>query len=333
MYRLLAILALSVLLGACGATDDGASTSSAQTPAAEAAGEPAAAPAAEPVAAPAPAETEAADAAPAEAPTEPAEAPEPAPAEEPAAPATLSAEAATAPAPAPAPPATTEAIVPPPVDTGKWVAGKHYFVIEPQQARVTQSDKVEVVEVFSYGCPACSYAQPFMLRLAKSLPDYAVMDFLPASFLPTENWPLYQRAWYTADAFGVAYEAHDAMFDAIWKGDRPLGTFDEASGRPKPRDKWPQIEDVAKFYAQYGVDPAQFVATSKSFTVNTRMKRADQLMKSWMVGETPTIVIDGRYRITGRSAGTYDQMIELTLWLAQKERNAMQTAAARAAAD
>ena len=211
-----------------------------------------------------------------------------------------------------------------PVDTGKWVEGKNYFLIQPQQPRLTTSDKIQVVEVFSYGCPACNSAHAFMQKLAKSLPAYAEMDYLPVSFRPDENFPLYQRAFYTAQAFGVARKAHDAMFDAVWKSGE-LGTYNLKTGRPKPHDDWPDMQDIARFYAQYGVDPAQFVATSQSFAINTKMKRADQLIKNWQVNSTPTVVIDGKYRYTANSAGGYQQMLEMTDWLVQKERHAMQS--------
>lgn len=215
-------------------------------------------------------------------------------------------------------------IVPPPPPAA-WVAGEHYFVLEPQQARLHAGDKVEVVEVFSYGCPACHRAEPFMRKLVQSLPAYAHMGYLPVSFRPDENFPLYQRAFYTAKVFGVARQAHDDMFKAIWV-DHTLATYDAATGRPKPKDEWPGIKDVAQFYASYGVDPKAFVATAKSFGVDTKMRRADQMIQNWGVRSTPTIVINGKYRLTPASAGSYSKMIELALWLAQKARHDMQTA-------
>lgn len=224
-------------------------------------------------------------------------------------------------------PAVSENLPPPvaaAVEDGKWVEGKNYFLLQPQQPRLSTSDKVEVVEVFSYGCPGCYHSQPFMIKLAKSLPAYAEMKYLPVSFRPDENFPLYQRAFYTAQAFGVAKKAHNEMFNAIWKSGE-IGTFDIASGRPKPHDKWPDIKDIAKFYAKYGVDPKQFVATSESFAINTKMKRADQMVKNWMVPGTPSIVIDGKYRYNATSAGGYGQMLEMTEWLVNKEYQAMQS--------
>src|SRR5699024_1322983 len=103
------------------------------------------------------------------------------------------------------------------VDNDKWVAGKNYFVISPRQPRVTNTDKVEVVEVFSFGCPACNHAHTFIDKMKASLPAYATMAYLPAGFRPDEHWVLYQRAYYAAKALGVAGKTYDAMFDATWK--------------------------------------------------------------------------------------------------------------------
>ena len=203
------------------------------------------------------------------------------------------------------------------VDNGKWVAGKNYVVIEPAQP-TTYPGKIEVTEVFSYGCPACNEFHTTVDRIAHSLPANAVMNYLPASFRPDENWPMYQRAYYAAQALGMANKAHDAMFDAVWKSGE-LGTDDLATGKLKPHEAWPTIDDAAKFYARYGVDPKEFVAVANSFSVNTKMKRADELVKAYGVEGTPTMVVNGKYRFDPSTAGGYAQSIELTQWLVAKE--------------
>lgn len=244
---------------------------------------------------------------------------------------TPAASAPTAPTSTPAPAATTSTAtaradsVPPAsqaapfVDNGKWVAGKNYFLIQPSQPKVTNTNKIEVVEAFSFACPACFHAHAFIDKLKASLPSDAVMAYLPVSFRPDENWPVYQRAYYTAQALGVADKTYDALFDATWKTGE-TATYDLSTGRPKPQSEWPDINTLAKFYSKYGVSPDQFVAVSKSFSINTKMKRADELVKDYGVNQTPTIIVDGKYRLTGSSAGSLPKMIELTQWLVAKER-------------
>ena len=204
------------------------------------------------------------------------------------------------------------------VDNGKWVEGKDYFVIEPQQPKVTDTDKVEVVEVFSYGCPACNAAHKTVDKLKAELPPYATMAYLAAGFRPDENWVLYQRAFYAAKALGVADKTYDAMFDATWKTGE-TATYDLGTGRPKPRSQWPTLDDIAKFYSKYGVSPDEFKAVANSFTVNTKIKRADKLIKDYGVPATPTFVIDGKYRFSFTDVGSYEKGIELAKWLVAKE--------------
>lgn len=196
---------------------------------------------------------------------------------------------------------------------GQWQAGKHYFVIEPPQA-TPGGDKVDVVEVFSYGCPACNSFAPIADRLKAALPPNAQMRYVPASFNTAESWPLFQRAFFTAQALGIVDKSHNATFPAVW-GNGPLSIRDAATGRMIK----PTIEDAAKFYAQFGVSAEDFVATANSFAINTSMKRADAWIKATGVDSTPTIVVNGKYRVTGLSAGSWENIIPVVQYLVQKE--------------
>jgi len=229
-----------------------------------------------------------------------------------------SAATTAAAAPAASAPAAPAAPAQPFVDDGKWVEGKNYFRIEPTQSKATSTDKIEVTEVFSYGCPACNQFHPVVEKLAASLPSNAVMAYLPASFIPQENWPMLQRAFFTAKALGVADKGNGAMYDAVWKSGE-LSAMNPAGNGLKPQDALPTIADAAKVYAKYGADPKEFVAVANSFSINTQMKRADDLVKAYGVTGTPTLVIDGKYRFDVSSAGGYPQAVELANWLVAKE--------------
>ena len=82
------------------------------------------------------------------------------------------------------------------------------------------------------------------------------------------------------------------------------------------------IDDLAAFYAQHGVDKAKFLAMSGSFEVESKLQRANTIVKNDGVDGTPSIVVNGKYRVTGASAGGYPQLIELVDWLVQKEIDA-----------
>jgi len=198
-----------------------------------------------------------------------------------------------------------------------WQAGKHYFVIDPPQ-RSDGSGKVEVTEVFSYGCPACNFAHTFIDKIAKGLPANAVMTYVPASFKPNEDWPMFQRAYLTAQTLGIADKAHDAMFDAVWKTDAPLAIMN-GDGRTL-KSPLPTIEDAAKFYAKYGVKAEDFVGAANSFAINTKMKQADAFVRETGTDSTPTIVVAGKYRLTFVSAGNDWKLMEQLIHdLIQKE--------------
>lgn len=203
------------------------------------------------------------------------------------------------------------------VDNGKWVEGKNYFRIEPAQP-TSHPGKIEVTEVFSYGCPACNAFHTTAEQIAKNLPANAVMVYIPASFIPQENWPTLQRAYFTAQAMGVADKGNEAMFDAVWKT-KELSSMNAAGTGLKPTSALPTIEDIAKVYAKFGADPQQFAGIANSFAVNIKMKRADDLIKAYGVTGTPTMVINGKYRFDVGNAGGYAQAVELTQWLVARE--------------
>ena len=204
-----------------------------------------------------------------------------------------------------------------------WVAGKHYSVIPTQRTNVP-AGKVEVMEVFSYGCPACNTYRPIMKKLKAALPPNAHLVYLPASWQAAEAWPMFQRAYLTAQSLGVADKAHEAMYDAIWTT-RELGVTD-ASGRLLK--KLPTIENAAKFYERVaGVKAADFVNASKSFSVDLKVRQADNQIKVMQISGTPTIVVNGKYRLNNENLNS-DEMIQLARFLVDKESATAKPAAA-----
>ena len=110
--------------------------------------------------------------------------------------------------------------------------------------------KVEVMEVFSYGCIACNNFQPTIEKLKAGLPSNAQMVFLPAAFIPSENWVMLQRAFVTAQALGIADRTHQRIFDAVWKSG-------ELAISKSPQ---PTLEDAARCYARMsGVTADEFL--------------------------------------------------------------------------
>jgi protein dithiol oxidoreductase (disulfide-forming) len=198
-----------------------------------------------------------------------------------------------------------------------WTEGANYQVLNPVQRTKVKAGKVEVMEVFSYGCVACNAFQPAMAALEHNLPANAQMVFLPASFLPQEDWPMLQRAYFTAQALGISTRTHQAIFDAVWKTGE-LGISDPVTHRLK--SPLPSIEDAAKCYERLtGVKADVFLATAKSFGVDLKMRSADTQVGAMQIPGTPCIVVNGKYRINMDSLRSQDDLIGVVRYLVDKE--------------
>lgn len=198
-----------------------------------------------------------------------------------------------------------------------WTEGVNYFLIQPARTPSVPAGKIEVTEVFSYACPACNIFQPTMHKLKQALPANVVVDYLPAAFNTAEDWPMFQLAYVTAQILGVDRQTHDAMFDAVWKGG-DLSITDASTRGLKSR--MPSIEDAAKFYSQHaGVPVDKFIAASKSFSADLKVRTAQDLIMAYKIDRTPTVVVNGKYRLHVESAGGTDQLIDLVKYLVAKE--------------
>lgn len=203
------------------------------------------------------------------------------------------------------------------VPAANWEPGKHYTELPQAQRTNVPAGKVEVMEVFSYGCPACNRFLPVMKKMKTALPSNAQIVYLPASWNAAENWPLFQRAYLTAQSLGIADKAHEEMFTAIWSTGE-LGIL-ERDGRTLKR-ALPSIEDAAQFYQRVtGVKAADFVNASKSFSVDMKMKQADAQVIAMKVSGTPTLVVNGKYRINNENMSSTNDIIELVKFLVAKE--------------
>ncbi|MCB1561142.1 MAG: thiol:disulfide interchange protein DsbA/DsbL [Xanthomonadales bacterium] len=170
------------------------------------------------------------------------------------------------------------------------VEGQDYFLIENASPLET-GDKIEVVEVFSYACPHCADFQPFMDAWKKTMPADVNFQYLPAAFGST--WDDYARAFYTAQVMGILEKTHKAIFKALHVERRPIRG----------------AKAIAAFYGDYGVDPKVFEGTMNSFAVNAKIGRSKQQVPRWQVDGTPSLVVDGKYRVVASKKG-FQHMID-----------------------
>jgi protein dithiol oxidoreductase (disulfide-forming) len=186
------------------------------------------------------------------------------------------------------------------------VAGRDYVAI-PNGRPLDPADGVIVVEeYFNYICPGCNAFEPVFAPWAAKLPAGVKLVHVPASF--RADFVQYARAYYAAQSLNVAEKAHAAVYQAIHR-DRTL----PAEGQR------PDEEKIAAFYADYGVDEEQFLATMRSFAVDLKVRRAADHMTRIRIPSTPSVVINGRYLVRGQ---TYADTLRIADYLIEQERTA-----------
>jgi thiol:disulfide interchange protein DsbA len=196
----------------------------------------------------------------------------------------------------------------------KYQDGVHYKSIE--NAAATRPGEVEVVEAFSYMCTHCATFEPYVQSWHKRLPQGVKFVRYPVVF-GRGTWELYARAYNTADVMGVADKAHAALMDKIWKERQVLKS----------------MEELADFYAAYGISPDQFIATSQSFAVDAKMRKEQQFLMNSGVSSTPNIVVNGKYLVQGNAAvANFDQLLAVVDFLVEKELASTGSATAAASA-
>lgn len=189
----------------------------------------------------------------------------------------------------------------------QWEAGKHYIVL-PQPVRTRDASKVEVVELFWYGCPHCYSFNPLIHAWERSAPDYVDFWLSPATF--SEVWKTHAKAFYTAEFLGVLEKTHDDLFDAI----------------VRDRKKLDDEDSLAKFYAGYGVDEAEFKKTFNSFAVNAKLQQADARVRGYRLTGVPGVVVNGKYLVSASTAGGQDKILKVVNYLVEQEKQGLQSA-------
>lgn len=186
------------------------------------------------------------------------------------------------------------------------VAGTDYVVIQNGQPYAPLNGQIEVVEVFGYVCPACARFAPEVAAWKKKQPADVRVSYVPVVF--GNVWAPYGKAFYAAQAKGLVDKTHDAMFSAIH-----LQRALPGEGQP-PADP----AQIAQWYARYGVDAKEFVSLMNSFGTNSQIARGMQFAKNAGVEGTPTIVVNGKYRVTGGQ--TYADVLRIADHLVAMER-------------
>jgi len=190
-------------------------------------------------------------------------------------------------------------------------AGKHYTVLPNPQPTSTDPGKVEVAEVFMFGCPGCFGFEPSIQAWLEKKADYINFVRVPAQWSSHPESPMHARAYYTAEALGKLDEIEVPFFNEVHRNGNLLDT--EAK--------------LATFFAAHGVDEATFKSTFNSFAINAKLKRAEELVQRYRVQSTPSVVVAGKYLTVGRMAGSVDAWFAIINDLAAREHAAASSSA------
>ena len=157
--------------------------------------------------------------------------------------------------------------------------GKDYTLLNPAQP--TSTHKIEVLEFFFYGCSHCYHLHPLLSAWEKNMPKDVELVFVPTVF--RDSWEPMAYTYYALESMGKQAQLDDALYQA-WNEDNMV-LVDE--------------DKIADFVARHGVDRTKFTAAYNSFAMQSKVARAKQMIRSYRINGTPTLVVDGKYMIEG----------------------------------
>jgi thiol:disulfide interchange protein DsbA len=164
-------------------------------------------------------------------------------------------------------------------------AAEGYELIEDGLRLAPADGRIEVVEVFAYTCGHCANFQPLVDAWLRKLPDDVRFTYLPTAYDPNDA---YARSYFAAESLGVLKRIHGEAFIAIHRNQSlpPRGAT---------------ASEMAAFAAEHGADPDRFLAAMASAETDARMAAARTFAVRNGVYGTPTLVINGKYRVQGRT--------------------------------
>lgn len=184
----------------------------------------------------------------------------------------------------------------------KYEEGKHFSSLTAAQGTSSPAGRIEVAEVFWYGCPHCYNLEPLVSDWSRKLPADVSFIRLPVMWNPTNE--IHGRVYYTAEALGKLEQISPAMFKAIHTENRPM--TDE--------------KDILQLFEQNGVSADDFNKTFRSFSVESQLKRAKDLTARYRVRSVPLLIVAGKYATDGAEIKTQPEMLAVTDELIQRER-------------
>lgn len=201
-------------------------------------------------------------------------------------------------------------------DSGQFKEGQHYQVL-PQAVPQKDDSKIEVTELFWYGCGHCYHFEPILESWKKGAPEDVALLKVPAIWQPVME--VHARMYYVAEAMGVLDKMHQPIFNAI-NNERKMFATREG------RDWNPDLKAIEALFNQHGADGAKAAKLMNSFAISSKVKQGSASQRAYQLSGTPEVVVAGKYRIStslpgfkGKSDGQ-QMMLEVADYLIAKER-------------
>lgn len=185
----------------------------------------------------------------------------------------------------------------------QYEAGKHYEVL-PQPVATRDPAKIEVVEVFWYGCIHCFHFEPLLAAWKPKLGADVDLHGSPAMW--NASMKVHAQAFYAAEALDVLDKVHIPLFKAMNDEKKRLAS----------------AEEIAPIFTAAGVSKADFEDAFESFGVTNQVSLADSRARSYRIQGTPEVIVNGKYRISASMAGGQAEMLKVADFLIAQERAA-----------
>ncbi len=192
--------------------------------------------------------------------------------------------------------------------SGKWVAGTNYQVIAPAQPTSAPPGKVEVIEMFWYGCPHCYALEGAVESWDKNKSGY--IDFVRVPVMWGEVHRAHARLYYTLAALGRIDTLHAKVFEEIHQNKNMLFV---------PADPLATQRAQLQFAKDNGISEADFMKAYNAFTVESSLEGADDLERRYRIEAVPTFVIAGKYETDLSQAGGEKNLFQIINDLAASE--------------
>lgn len=195
----------------------------------------------------------------------------------------------------------------------QYQEGVHYDLIEPT-IHTGISDRVVVTEFFSYGCGHCYNFEPLLESFESRLPEGVVVQRTPVVWNNNPGMKLLAKTYYSVEALDVFDPVHGAVFNAIHRQRKRLST----------------PEAVRAVFVDNGVAAKDFDRAFGSFGIDSMVRQAAARTEGARVQGTPSLMVNGKYRIDTRKAGSQANMLKIAAFLADKEVARLERAASAA---